>query len=180
TGARLTYDSHTQVMKLSSEINCLHWASALMGLVYDHINSYQKTNGPAPLAIPQMCFVGSVLAIAEDSHDAFLLKEVIDDTANGAFVKYIGNGFAKPYSFLEGDHVRRAEFLSFSQHLQYLKTDGLAFVSDFQGGHHLLTDPQLITSPDLGSIFSDGNLSSAYISFTSDHTCNKFCELFGL
>ena len=33
---------------------------------------------------------------------------------------------------------------------------------------------------DLGSIFSDGNLDSSHASFTTDHTCNEFCELFGL
>ena len=133
TGSRLTYDNHTQVTKLSGEINCLHWASALMGLVYDHIDSYKQAHGPAPLTIPDMRFVKSALAIAEDSHDTFLLEEVIDDAVDGAFVKYIGNGSAKPYDFLEEDTIHRSEFLSFSQHLQYLKTDGLAFVSDFQG-----------------------------------------------
>ena len=40
TRGHLTYNNHTQVTKLSSKINCLCWALALMGLVYDHINSY--------------------------------------------------------------------------------------------------------------------------------------------
>ena len=60
---------------------------------------------PAPLTIPDMRFVKSALAIAEDSHDTFLLEEVIDDAVNGAFVKYIGNGSAKPYDFLEEDTI---------------------------------------------------------------------------
>jgi len=34
---RLLYDNHTQVTKLSLEINCLRWGSALMKLVYDFI-----------------------------------------------------------------------------------------------------------------------------------------------
>lgn len=133
TGARFPYDNHTQVTKLSSEINCLRWASALMGLVYDHIDSYSTTHGPVPFTVPRMHFVKSALAIAEGTHDAFLLEEVIDDAIDGGFVKYIGNGSAKPYDFLEGDAIHSSEFLSFSQHLQYLKTDGLAFVADFQG-----------------------------------------------
>lgn len=33
---------------------------------------------------------------------------------------------------------------------------------------------------DLGSIFSGGNLDYAHKGFASDHTCNKFCEAFGL
>ena len=136
TGGRLTYDNHTQVTKLTGKINCLRWASALMGLVYDHINDYTRLHGPVPLTIPSMHFVKSALAIAEDTHDTFLLEEVIDDAMGGTFVKYIGNGSAQPYDFLQGDDIHRAEFLSFAQHLQYLKTDRLAFVSDFQGTVH--------------------------------------------
>jgi hypothetical protein len=36
--ARLIFDSATQVTKLSDEINCLRWASALMDLVYKFQN----------------------------------------------------------------------------------------------------------------------------------------------
>jgi hypothetical protein len=103
-----------------------------MGLVYDHIDNYTRLHGPAPLTIPSMHFVKSALAIAEDTHDTFLLEEAIDDTM-GAFIKYIGNGSAQPYNFLQGDAIHKAKFLSFAQHLQYQKTDRLAFVSDFQG-----------------------------------------------
>ncbi|KAJ7788766.1 hypothetical protein B0H14DRAFT_3503813 [Mycena olivaceomarginata] len=31
--------------------------------------------------------------------------------------------------------------------MQYFKTDGTVFVSDFQGSETLLTDPQIMTSP---------------------------------
>jgi hypothetical protein len=156
TRGHLTYDNHTQVTKLSSEINCLRWVSALMGLVYDHIDSYAKLHGPAPFAIPRMRFVKSALAIAEDTHNTFLLEEFIDDTVDGAFVKYIGNGSAKPYDFLEGDTIHRGEFLSFSQHLQYLKMDGLAFVSDFQGQCHTTTVIQFSNVPSSrGLLFID-------------------------
>ena len=40
SGARLVYDNLTQVTKLSAEINCLRWASALMGIDYDFVNKY--------------------------------------------------------------------------------------------------------------------------------------------
>ncbi|KAJ7588447.1 hypothetical protein C8J56DRAFT_1080475 [Mycena floridula] len=39
-----------------------------------------------------------------------------------------------------------AAFLCFCQHVQYLKTDGLAYLSDYQGAGDLLTDPQIMTS----------------------------------
>ncbi|KAJ7598200.1 hypothetical protein C8J56DRAFT_1038979 [Mycena floridula] len=46
-----------------------------------------------------------------------------------------------------GDQVYNiAAFLCFSQHVQYLKTGGLAYISDYQGASDLLTDPQIMTS----------------------------------
>jgi len=50
----------------------------------------------------------------------------------------------------------------------------------FLGGKHLLTDPQIITSGELGHIFSDGNLEATYIMFPKEHECNKFCKFFKL
>jgi hypothetical protein len=168
TGARLIYDKHTQVSKLSGEINCLRWASALMGLVYDYINDYTMTHGPVPFTIPSMRFVRSALAIAEDTDDVFLLEEFIDDSVDGRFIKYIGNGSAKPYDLFDGDAVHRGEFLSFSQHLQYLNTGEHAFVSDFQGKS--VRQANVVYSPDAFSSrwtsFFDG--SSTY-NFTAGH-----------
>ncbi len=162
-GNRAVHDNHTQITKLTGEINCLRWASALMRLVYDFIDSFTKEHGPPPFEIPSMQFVKSGLAIAEDIRDTFLLEEVINDTTDGNFVKYIGNGSVEPFDFLEGDDIHRGKFLSFCQHVQYIKTKQFAFVGDFQGKkvnlvcnvndlflisgrQHLLTDPQLITS----------------------------------
>jgi Alpha-kinase family len=161
SGNRLPYDNHTQISKLSSEINCLRWASALMEMVYDFIYSYIDMHGAPSFAIPEMRFAESALAIVDTTHDTFMLEEVIDD---GNFVKYIGNGSVKPFDFLSGDVAYRADFLAFAQHVQYLKTKGLAFIGDFQGkwpktnkcyvnilivisgGSYVLTDPQIITS----------------------------------
>jgi hypothetical protein len=166
TGARVLYDKHSQLKKLTTELNCLRWASALMGIVYDFISEFKTTNGITHdlISIPKMVFVKSALAIAENDQEVFLLEEVIDDAVEGPFIKYIGNGSVRPFNFLTGDELRRGEFLSFCQHVQFLKTMGLAFVGDFQGkhehikmeqfltffyqgGHNLLTDPQVITSP---------------------------------
>ena len=48
-------------------------------------------------------------------------------------MKYIGNGSVKPLDFLGETAGYRAKFLAFSQHVQYMKTKGLAFIGDFQG-----------------------------------------------
>jgi hypothetical protein len=134
TGARVLYDKHTQLKKLTTELNCLRWASALMGMVYSFIDEYKTTNGLSPsFTIPEMVFVKSALAISEIDQEVFLLEEVINDAVEGPFIKYIGNGSARPYDFLEGEEHRLGEFLSFCQHVQFLKTKGLAIVGDFQG-----------------------------------------------
>ena len=73
----------------------------------------------------------------------------------------------------------------FMQHVQYQITHGTAYISDFQGkkafciitqSHNIyifilgvgttLTDPQIMTKPDLGdSLFGDGNLGEAFSKF---------------
>ena len=169
TRERVIYDSARQAEQLTTELNCIGWGSALMASVYDFIASCAGNLGPPPFDVPQMCFVQCGLALdTGNDRTAFLLEEHIDATAaNGSwFVKYVNNSSAKPRVFSNAEKTRRAEFLSFAQHVQFWKTNGLAFVSDFQGagqssyyflwnlhrfvfegGPMLLTDPQIITHP---------------------------------
>ncbi|KAJ7599463.1 hypothetical protein C8J56DRAFT_719911, partial [Mycena floridula] len=59
----------------------------------------------------------------------FLLEERISKT----FYKYMGNGTAALPEYFVSKEVRKtAEFLAFTQHIQYFKTNGLAFVCDYQ------------------------------------------------
>jgi hypothetical protein len=140
SGACLAYDNPTQVAKLSSEINCLRWASALMGLVYDFIVEQCGSLGDPPFEIPQMRFVNTALAVTETGiRDTYMIEEVIDEADSG-FVKYIGNSSAVPFTHFNLDVACRAEFLTFCQHVQYSKTKGLAFVGDFQGVSYHLND----------------------------------------
>jgi hypothetical protein len=139
SGARLSFDSPTQVAKLSLEMNCLRWASALMGLVYDFIAEQTRHLGNPPFEIPKMHFVNAALAVAEtSSHDTYMIEEVIDEVTDGEFVKYIGNSSAVPFTHFRLDVAQRADFLAFCQHVQYSKTKGLAFVGDFQGASYHL------------------------------------------
>ena len=148
TGARILYNKHTQLKKLTTELNCLRWASALMGMVYSFIDEYKTTHHLSPsFAIPEMVFVKSALAISKINQEVFLLEEVINDSTEGPFIKYIGNGSVRPYDFLEGEECRLGEFLSFCQHIQFLKTKGLAIVGDFQGKPHThIKSDQFLTS----------------------------------
>ncbi|KAJ7222040.1 hypothetical protein C8J57DRAFT_1536430 [Mycena rebaudengoi] len=85
-----------------------------------------------------------------------------------------------PVKFTDAGNRRRADFLSFTQHVQYWTTYKLAFVSDYQGGNTLLTDPQILTAAEVGPVFADGNVASGFASFELDHQCNDFCRFFQL
>jgi hypothetical protein len=93
-----------------------------------------------------MFFVKSALAISEIDQEVFLLEEVINDAEEGPFIKYIGNGSVRPFDFLEGEERHLGEFLSFCQHIQFLKTKGLAIVGDFQGKHEHIKIDYFLTS----------------------------------
>ena len=118
-----------------------------MKLVYNFIDEHQATNGilSPSFVIPDMVFVKSALAISDTDQEVFLLEEVINEDVEGPFIRYIGNGSVKPFPFLESDGRCQGEFLSFCQHVQFLKTKGLAFVGDFQGKHKLMKIHHLLT-----------------------------------
>ena len=123
-----------------------------------------------------MHFVEAALAIeqVEDGKDArvFLLEEVIGKD-EGRFWKYMNNVSPIPPQFADKKDEERAQFLAFTQHVQYFKMKKLAFVSDYQGkwlhqviscssnrlligmmllgGNTLLSDPQIVTDRYLHS-----------------------------
>jgi hypothetical protein len=120
-----------------------------MGLVYDFIAEQSRYLGNPPFEIPKMCFVNAALAVAEtNSHNTYMIEEVIDEVTNGEFVKYIGNSPAVPFTHFNLDVAQRADFLAFCQHVQYLKTKGLAFVGDFQGASYHLDGSASTRSQD--------------------------------
>jgi Alpha-kinase family len=131
----MVYDSRKQAELLTMEINCTRWAAALMGVVYDFIVAESRTRGRPPFKIPKMKFVSVALAIAQnDKRDTYLIEDVIDTAGEGEFIKYINNNSAKPLVFHDNEErTGIAAFLAFAQHVQYYKTQQLAFVSDFQG-----------------------------------------------
>ncbi|KAG0707575.1 hypothetical protein DFH29DRAFT_1076282 [Suillus ampliporus] len=72
-----------------------------------------------------------------------------------------------------------ALFFTFTQHVQYVKTRGLAFISDYQGSFELLTDPQILTHPTVSpgvDIFGDGNMEAAVSEFEKQHICSYYCK----
>ncbi|KAL0945786.1 hypothetical protein HGRIS_012074 [Hohenbuehelia grisea] len=179
TRKQVFYDCRKQAGLLILEMRCLGWASALMDVVYAFIAQMESEVGKPSFEVPSMWFISSGLAIAEtEEKQTYLVEERIKDE-DGKFIKYICNSSATPTQFKKHPQRRlRAEFLSFAQHVQYMKTRKMAYVSDFQGGLSLLTDPQIITSPELGYVFADGNTN--FDKFGSQHECNRFCTFYNL
>jgi hypothetical protein len=150
-----------------------------MDLVYSFMKNEEPVCGSPPFEVPRMRYVQAGLAIQVSKdlegtgnlkQNAYLLEEFIDSEEPGWFVKYLNNNSAKPHKFKDEERSIRAEFLSFSQHVQFIETGGQAYLSDLQGrypgpslrfsdikfnlpsiillgGPTLLTDPQIITNP---------------------------------
>ncbi|KAF8531774.1 hypothetical protein JB92DRAFT_2690708 [Gautieria morchelliformis] len=84
----------------------------------------------------QIRFVNAGLAIIRNMEGkatkALLLEQLID-AGQGLFRKFVHNGSAKPLLDCGSQDHNLACFLCFVQHVQWTKTGGLAWVSDFQG-----------------------------------------------
>ncbi|KAG2110403.1 uncharacterized protein F5147DRAFT_574967, partial [Suillus discolor] len=185
-----------ELPKLFREANVLYWASSLLQLTYDFINHRLATSCPPPFPVPRVRFVQGQAVIAAPSgklgsksimsglkpcpiRAAYLLKELIDGSED-AFVKFIHNMDTDPLLNKLDCGYDLAVFFAFTQHVQYVKTGGLAFISDYQGSTSLLIDPQILTDPDRQDIFSKGNIEVVVTMFKAQHVCNDYCEWAGL
>lgn len=131
-------DYEKLVSLLKTELKTLAWASALLDDVYAFIENKKPK---AEFYIPRFRFVKA--ALGEDrkvqenvKRHAYLIEEYIDPVNEGPFVKYINNGVAKPLGAttrVSDNYRRNAEFLCFTQHVQYVISGKIAYVSDYQG-----------------------------------------------
>lgn len=138
TGINKPHDPANQIKNLITEIVCLVWADTLLKLVYNFIDGHQgleRGHGQDIPVIPQLHFTSCALACSDDRTNIYLVEEFIDEKLEGKFQKYINNSSAFiSLSHLRGEEaINIAKFLSFSQHVQYVKTKGLAYISDYQG-----------------------------------------------
>ncbi|KAF7349569.1 Alpha-type protein kinase domain-containing protein [Mycena sanguinolenta] len=181
------YTPTDEYAKTVEEANLLYWASSLMEFTYsaiDHFLSEASTH--PPFEIPQLRFVRAGVAVCHDQvtgsninnsssiKRTYLVEEFIEGGSD-TFVKFVHNGDANPLLDAGEELYHIAEFLCFTQHLQYFKTDGAVFLSDLQGTSDfippmysltdsrgsatLLTDPQIMTSSyDFFLLFCTGCL----------------------
>ncbi|KAG2153623.1 uncharacterized protein EDB93DRAFT_1082168 [Suillus bovinus] len=177
-----------ELPKLFREANVLYWSKSLLKLTYDFIDcSIASSPEPPTFVVPCVRFVEAGLALCYSqggskpgtktgsTRAAFLLKELIEG-GDDEFLKFIHNMDANPLLDELDYGYDMAEFFAFTQHVQYVKTSKLAFISDYQGATVLLTDPQILTHPNGSDIFGEGNIEVAVSQFEDQHACNEYCK----
>lgn len=162
-----------QVKHLLDEVTCLMWAKAFLNEVYHFVGREVSKRGQPAFPIPQFHYVSAAIATDCNQNNDFvkkiknswLVEQRIIEEEQGAWRKYINNDSPTPLRMSDDGDKMRARFLCFTQHVQYMMTGKLAFVTDYQGkpncrywrrslltifpqgGDSLLSDPQLITNP---------------------------------
>ncbi|KAG1785331.1 uncharacterized protein HD556DRAFT_1250036 [Suillus plorans] len=187
--------------KLLNESNVLYWAKSLLNFTYEYIDHcVNAAPSPPSFQIPRVRFVDAGIALAFSHHSSntqatskqapmadvkagmfsavYLLEErVTSDTPDDqTFTKFIHNKDYGPSLDEDEYGYDLAVFLAFTQHIQYAKTEGLAFISDYQGSTELLTDPQILTHREGNDLFGDGNIASVVDDFEAKHLCNHYCK----
>lgn len=133
------YVGSTDLEKMQLEANTMYWAHSLTAMAQQFLDSKERP----PFALPRPRFVDAGLALVYSEpgphtskrqlHHVWLLEEHM---AAEGFKKYILNDNAVPLMGKGEEGYEMAQYLCFVQHIQYEKTGGLAYVSDFQGKHH--------------------------------------------
>jgi len=138
---------------LYREANVLYWAKALLKMTYEFIDcAVEDADAPPPFEVPRLRFVDAGLMLAYsvvtvvDADGTgqpakpsgtvsmmYLAEEFIPISSGEDFVKYIHNGDAIPCDLFDPKADEIAEFLAFTQHVQYIKTSGQVYISDYQG-----------------------------------------------
>lgn len=137
-----------ELPKLFREAKVLYWSKSLLQLTYNFIDrSIASSPEPPPFVVPHVRFVEAGLALCYSQGSsksgaktgsmraAFLLEELIEG-GDDMFLKFIHNMDANPLLDELDYGYDMAEFFAFTQHVQYVKTGQLTFISDYQGTSH--------------------------------------------
>jgi hypothetical protein len=122
-----------------------------MDLIYQFVACEVKTKGESPYPIPELRFMRVMIALVHNlpTPKAFLIEEWINmDNGDHRFIKYLNNRVPHHISVPQAPKAQEiTDFLIFAQHVQWKKSQYLAFTSDYQGAGTLLTDPQITSNP---------------------------------
>ncbi|KAG1725236.1 hypothetical protein EDB19DRAFT_1644145 [Suillus lakei] len=142
------YTVANKLSKQFKEANVLYWVNLPLDPTYAFVNCCVAAfSNPPPFEIPCLHFIHARLALSFlpgqmivtkpgakpcSVHAVFLLEELIPG-GQDAFMKFIHNMDCDPLLDPSEDGYNTALFLAFTQHIQYEKTGGLAYISDYQG-----------------------------------------------
>ncbi|KIK91875.1 hypothetical protein PAXRUDRAFT_148507 [Paxillus rubicundulus Ve08.2h10] len=138
-----------ELEKVFREANVLYWVKLLLAMMYNFIErALDKAKESPPFNIPQLCFVDAGLVLAYSQRPnapsgprapkagmvttAYLAEEAIDHPED-EFIKFIHNSDLTPLPDPGEPGYEITEFLAFMQHVQYHKTGGQVYISDYQG-----------------------------------------------
>jgi hypothetical protein len=130
--------NNIQLKDLSMEARGLVWAHSLheipCGFVEKELAKKGLTEETAPIDFPKLHYVEAGLALTNDVTNKDGKVLLVEQKIEGTFHKYLNNGSsALPEFFANAEVGRITRFLSFCQHVQYWKTQKLAFIADYQG-----------------------------------------------
>lgn len=122
-------------------MNNSEWAHVLLKFAYSHIDGVLlRKEQPEDFYVPRFTYINVALCRAQgsDKEKVFLIEDLISESLEGKYIKYVHNSRPKPSIFAEewgGVWLQNANFLCFLQHVQFEKTSHLAFILDFQGAY---------------------------------------------
>ncbi|KAK0191839.1 hypothetical protein F5146DRAFT_882174, partial [Armillaria mellea] len=188
-----SYKRFTKIMEtkaIEKEATCAMWCDAILKFSYEWIHHFVKKKGSTPpWTIPEFRFAETaIVQTIKGNHRGATWTVhtwLVEEWLEGDFVKYVWNGNSSAYEALQKvEEIEHAQFLMFIQHVQYEQLHRMVFISDFQGVGLVLTDSQVMTSPNVATggtdMFGEGNVPDAFDGFPKDHRCNKWCEWFEL
>ncbi|KAJ8083225.1 hypothetical protein PM082_003224 [Marasmius tenuissimus] len=168
-----------QYKNLESEVLSMIWGSTLYNrsvAFAEDMHSQglvQDIDRPKQLGFAR-CAIG--MEMDGSTRNYFMFEEVVQPP----FVKFLNNSTVQIPSYVMPGDQAIAEWLSFTQHAQYMLTGKMAFIGDYQGNHTYLTDPQIITHPALQHTFASGNNPECYWDMEQWHECGRYCKHYGL
>ncbi|CAK5278831.1 unnamed protein product [Mycena citricolor] len=175
--------------------NLLLWATSLFDLTDTFVRHQLSKLGepPSNLVIPDIRFVeGGVAQVHNTVTGTNVVRAsslrrsvIIEELIPSCFVKFVHNRAAVPH--LDPDHpsYHIALYLCFTQHVQYVYSGRSMFLSDYQGSESLLTDPQIMTTPEIAKqrgtpMFGGGNISELFNVFCNQHVPLRVSILHGV
>ncbi|KAG0700185.1 hypothetical protein DFH29DRAFT_807895, partial [Suillus ampliporus] len=136
-----------EIPKLFREANILYWSNSLLQLMYAFIDHcIASSTEYLSFKIPHVHFINAGLALFYSQHGSkapakagskagsscagYLVEELIKGRHN-EFVKFIHNMDSNPLLDYDNYRYKVALFFAFTRHVQYIKTGGLGFISDY-------------------------------------------------